>query len=144
MPSISSHFPIFRVGYLGILDEHHAIYMAGRGEQDGLLAHVRGSIHQGMTVHYEENARHPESSPSFQWIQQVGWVSHEHAARVTAICDTVPPPGKQYHLSKCLVPRDKIRHCQHWVTEALDAMRDCGVMEALGDGDCGEIVGLAQ
>ena len=139
MASESTHFRAFLVSYLGIGDDHHAIFIQtvnGKVKPKGSLFHVIGNLHEGMDL----DIRHgncPFESPSLLSMKQVGWVSHDMFADAEGVIRTVLPPAKQFHLSQRLVPKDKVRHCQHWAAEAKDALREKGILTLLAPGESG-------
>jgi len=138
MASDLTHYRAFLILYLGYRDDHHGIFVqTGGTEKDprGLLFHVIGNIQSGMD--FEMATKTPVGSPMFLSMKQTGWVPRDKLEEVEAVARTISPPGKQYDVSRCLVPKDQIRHCQHWAAEATDALREKGVLTLLAPGESG-------
>lgn len=70
----------------------------------------------------------PTLSATFKSLEHVGWISHDRFIEIEAIALTVPVPKKQYKGPKLLVPRNQLRHCQHWAAETIEELREGGVL----------------
>ncbi|KAH8907471.1 hypothetical protein BR93DRAFT_967375 [Coniochaeta sp. PMI_546] len=139
MASTLTHYPVYLTTYWSPRDDHHAIYVDTNTESGGYLFHVEGSLQTGMAF-VAKKACHPFISATGEPVRHIGWVSHHKFVDIGRVCETVPPPCKQYELSKRLVPRHAIRHCQHWAGEAIDALRKQAILEPLGPGDDAEVI----
>lgn len=143
MASDKGRYRVYLAGYLGNHDsQHHAIYVDTdivQGKRWGWLFHVTGNLLSGMTFE-EKYAIYPLLSASGESIQQLGWISYNKFPEgIREVCEGIPPPKSQYTLaSKRLFPNEPIRHCQHWVREAMDALFVAGVVEPLGPEEKGE------
>ncbi|KAM7210615.1 hypothetical protein V8F06_014005, partial [Rhypophila decipiens] len=130
MASQLTHYPVWLVSHLSLGDvNHHVIFIQtvpGPDCRRGHRFHVLGSVQQGMYMKLDDSL-HPLDSHSCHWMQHKGWLRHEDLERAREICRGVPPPAKQFDGAKRL-GRGPLRHCQHWVAEALDAMSTEGVL----------------
>ncbi|OAL22368.1 hypothetical protein AYO20_11193 [Fonsecaea nubica] len=140
MATLQKNYVIYLVSYMRIIatSSHHAIYVDIDEGKSGELLHVTGSIQQGMNFEARTSS-HPFKGTTCEWIKPAGRVQQDKLAQLEAACRMIPPPAKQFHLSKPLVPKDKIRHCQHWVAEAIEFLREKGVLEPLGEDESGDI-----
>lgn len=131
MASSITHYAIFLASYLGVKIDHHAIYVNLNENMTkcGHLFHVVGTLQRGMSLELRENCDHPSHSATFKSMHLIGWVPHAKLDQVKAICETVPPPEKQWDGARRLVHADQIRHCQHWAAEVLDMLKQKGALE---------------
>ncbi|KAK4206763.1 hypothetical protein QBC37DRAFT_380775 [Rhypophila decipiens] len=143
MASRLTHYPVWLVSYFSLQDlSHHVIFIQTDNDPDiegGHRFHVMGSLQQGMDTKLDCSIYYPLNTKSVEWMQHKGWLRHGDLERAREICSRVPPPAKQFRGARRLV-KGPLRHCQHWVAEALDAMRAEGVLEPLGDHDNGGII----
>ncbi|KAK4233401.1 hypothetical protein C8A03DRAFT_38890 [Achaetomium macrosporum] len=89
-------------------------------------------------------ARHPFRSTGGRSMQLVGWVLREdHAARITNVCQEVPPTQHQDDGEQPPNPEERLPRCccHNWTSRAIDALFAAGVLEQLRPLDNGEIVG---
>jgi len=116
----------------GSLD-HYTIFVhttdGDRGEPRGPIFHVTGSLQNGMV--YETKVLSPTLSATFKSLRHIGWISHDRFIDIEVIALTVPVPKKQYNGPKLLVPRNQVRHCQHWAAETIEELRKGGVLSPL-------------
>jgi hypothetical protein len=135
MASLLDHYPAFLVEFQGLSMNHQAIYVDVEENTSGYLLQVVGTIQAGMKLEVKEPFHHPTSSYTFLFMRQVGWVPHSQLGNSISVCETVPPPAKQYNGGLRLVPLDWLRRCQEWTAEAIDALRENGVLKELGPGE---------
>lgn len=130
MDDLSGRKSLFLVAYIGVKDDHRALYIPHQGEEGpGRLFHVVGSLINGM-VFQTKDTRDPRLSLMFRSMSRLGWVIGGDE-KVQQICERIPPPPKQYDLGQRLVPLSEIRHCQHWAREACEELQLQGVLEPL-------------
>jgi hypothetical protein len=132
MASLATHYPISLESYLGTESDHHAIFVRinDSNENCGHLFHVNGSMQQGMFLKIDYNCHDPTTSLSHLGSQAVGWVPHAKLDQVKEVCETIPPPAKQWNGGQRLVPADQVRSCQEWVAEVLEMLKQKGIMES--------------
>ncbi|KAK3322620.1 hypothetical protein B0H66DRAFT_620322 [Apodospora peruviana] len=126
----ASSYRVFRIQRIGMPRNHHAIFVetapvSGQGRD----FHVTGSIQQGM-VYEEKHSDRPEDNPLFVSKAEIGWIAntswHQH---VSEICRSIPPPAKQFDGPRRLLPsHQSLRRCMEWVDEAVEALREAGVL----------------
>ncbi|OIW34631.1 hypothetical protein CONLIGDRAFT_688526 [Coniochaeta ligniaria NRRL 30616] len=136
MASTLTHYPAYLATYLGHRDDHHAVYVETGIDKGGHLFHVTGDIRIGM-VFWQP---HPFDTTAGLSVQHIGWISHDKLVEIRVVCETIPPPPRQYEGPKRLVPRHAIRHCQHWAADAIAALRERAILQPLGPGDDAAVV----
>ncbi|KAK4034988.1 hypothetical protein C8A01DRAFT_18299 [Parachaetomium inaequale] len=149
MASEQTHYRVFLGFYLGLRGDHHGIYVETdvntnpvepSQQNRGQLFHSRGSLQTGMHLEVKPVIC-PLFSVSGKAVQQLGWVSRDNfRERIEEVCRGVPQPKKQFQLNKRLFPDEPLRHCQHWASDAVEALFHAGVLEPLGPSDNGEVV----
>ncbi|KAK3938134.1 hypothetical protein QBC46DRAFT_441455 [Diplogelasinospora grovesii] len=138
MASKVTHYPV----YLAVFDrrqhlKHRGIYVGTEDEKDkekGYLYHTVGSMGSGFTFEVKQ-VKHPAYDRKFISVQQIGWIVKAKLEEIKTVCETIPPPPKQWDGKKRLVPRRRLRHPQHWTADALEALRQKGIVEDLGPSD---------
>ena len=115
---------------------HHAIYVeteAAKGE--GMIYHVVGNLLTGMELGFGA-ALDPLRSTTGVSKQHLGWITKENYHLMKAVCSMIPPPTAQMALDGTKLDLSQpIRHCQHWVAEAIDALKTGGLLDPLGPTD---------
>lgn len=145
MVSELTHYPVYLSVHIGSgkFDHHlifiHTNYNDDENPKGGYKLHVVGTLQKGMAMELKKMG-HPFETPTCRLIQHKGWMRHRKLEKAREICSGVPPPAKQFDGPRRLAGRGPLRHCQHWVAEAFDAMRAEGVLEPLGEGDIDEII----
>lgn len=137
MNSEPSSYRVYLGKYLTWKDtHHHAIYVeTDEVNEEGVLYHAVGSVLRGMKLDIRTD-KDPLRSDTGVSRQQIGWVTKQNHHRMQEVCLTIPPPAAQLALNgKKLNPSQPIRHCQHWVAEAIDALKAEGVLDPLGPTD---------
>lgn len=122
-------YQMFLVESVGAPRNHQAIFVetdpiAGVGD----IFHVHGNIQDGMAYEHE-CGRKPEESATFIGKSPLGWVDAAHFGRIGEICGSIPPPKKQFNGPKRLYPTEPLRRCQEWTQEAVQVLRDAGVLQ---------------
>lgn len=123
-------FNVYRVEYIGV-PNHEAIFVETHesGPGNGHLYHVVGSIAEGMRYD-QKPAKKPEESINYADVKTfIGTVRVANYASVDTVCKTIPPPKKQFQGPRRLYPREPLRRCGEWATEAIQALKDEGVLE---------------
>lgn len=122
-------YPVYLVEYLGLSRNHHAIFVeTNPSDFSGYTYHVIGNIQEGMKFDHKE-AKKPELSNTFVGKTYLGTVSESNYSRVQGVVQTVLPPEKQFDGPKRIDPKKRIRRCQEWVSEAVQALREEGILE---------------
>ncbi|KAG6092773.1 hypothetical protein E4U30_004957 [Claviceps sp. LM220 group G6] len=119
---------VFRVEYLGMSLNHHAIFVQTNSDGSGMLYHVIGSIQKGMTFEHKQGKK-PDDASSFIKKTHLGWVTIDKYPFVERICRSVPPPKKQFEVQRRLFPREPLRRCQEWTDEAVEALSSSGILQ---------------
>ncbi|KAH6634446.1 hypothetical protein B0J18DRAFT_19961 [Chaetomium sp. MPI-SDFR-AT-0129] len=149
MVSQDTHYKVFLAEYCRIPENHHAIYIDSHPSdpvsRHGQIFHVIGSLQTGLKFE-TRTVVFPFDTPGGESIQHIGWIlkgdqtAEECFRRVEAVCLTIPPPKKQYNLMKRLYPDEPIRHCQHWIQEAKEALFAANILEPLNPDDDGQVI----
>ena len=126
-------YTVYRVEYLGLPRNHHAIFVETneQGNYTGHLFQVTGDIQQGMSFE-DKPAKQPENSGSYQEKLQIGTVTHMNYPQIKTICESIPPPRKQFAGPKRIYPNEPLRRCQEWTAEATQALVDAHVLQQEG------------
>lgn len=117
------------VSYAGAPRDHHAIFVETKGDLSGYIFQVTGDIQRGMAFGHKV-AKKPEDSASFIAKSRIGTVSEAGFARVQPVIERIPPPPKQFNGPKRINPSKPLRRCQEWTTEAIQALKDEGILQA--------------
>lgn len=120
---------VFLTFYVGMPRNHAGILVETNTDGSGELYHVHGTIQQGMSFG-SRPAMKPEDDPTFVAKEYLGIVTLAKYPQINNICSHVPPPKKQYDGPKRLFPNEPLRRCGEWAEEAVQALRDAGVIQA--------------
>lgn len=120
-------YNVYRIAYGGMPRDHHAIFVETNSDETGWLFQVVGNIQEGMR-HDDKPAKKPEDSTTFQERTFIGTVTVANFDRIKPICESIPPPKKQFHGPRRLYPQEPIRRCQEWTKEAIDALVEAQVL----------------
>lgn len=122
-------YPLYLVKSQGMPRDHHALFVRfGSENEPDRLFNVTGNIMSGMAYEVVDSAQ-PEASPTFIGMQQLGWVLSSDSDRMDDICRGNPAPGKQFDGPRRIDPNKPLRRrCQEWTTEAIQMLRDAGVL----------------
>ncbi|KAJ1670970.1 hypothetical protein EV182_007891 [Spiromyces aspiralis] len=109
---------------------HHAIYVeTAPTERSGLKYHVTGTVMRGMVFEVKE-VSDLEISASFVDKRLLGRVKMTDLQRLEEVCRSIDPPPRQYDDRLRLInPGVPTYHCQHWTRDALQALRETGVIQ---------------
>jgi hypothetical protein len=121
---------VYKVADLGAPRDHHAIFVDTNVDSQGggLKLHVTGNMQSGMTFEVRR-AERPENSPGFVDKTLLGWVSADKVHHIERICRGIEAPRKQFDGPKRLYPKEPLRRCQEWTSEAIDALMADGVLQ---------------
>lgn len=112
--------------------DHHALFIETeeQGPLTGHIYQVTGSMQSGMTFEHRPESTKPEDSPNFIFLskQHLGNVKQDDYGRVMTISEGVEVPKKQFHGPRRLYPGEPLRACQEWTAEAIQALKDQGVL----------------
>jgi len=121
-------YNVYLVASSGMPRDHHTIFVEINDDQSGYMFQVTGNIQTGMT-HSHKDSEGPELSYTFVSKELIGTVSHDNYWRMEGICDDIPAPKKQFNGPQRIYPREPLRRCQEWTEEAIQALKDTGVLE---------------
>ncbi|KAK6611366.1 hypothetical protein H4I95_02162 [Botrytis cinerea] len=127
-------YPVYLVSSSGLPRDHHSIFIETNlhGPRTGHLYHVTGNIQTGMMHSHRASLTAPEEAPDFGGVKKLlGIVRVEKYKLVREIVDAIPAPGKQFEGPRRLDMQVPLRRCQEWVREAVDALREAGVLESV-------------
>ncbi|KAI7086111.1 hypothetical protein KC356_g5279 [Hortaea werneckii] len=134
MDELVASFKVYKAECPGMPRDHHAIFVETNIDTSGRIFHVTGTIAQGM-VYEEKEIKFPDVSYSQEDMTPLGVVEKADLDRFRQICQSIPPPKKQFEGPKRLDPKEPLRHCQQWTAEAIDALKGQGVLKAIrGEG----------
>ncbi len=95
---------------------------------DGILLHVTGDLHHGMKFE-EKSVKNPRESTLYSSQSPLGWVATGDLDRMRSICQSNPPPKKQYSFGKPLYPGEPLNRCQEWTKETVNMLTSQGVLQ---------------
>lgn len=124
-------YRVYRASEMGIPFNHQTIFVETHenGPKSGHIYHVKGSIQEGMIFEHRPEDE-PEKSPMFDSKSLVGTVALEdYPGRFLEVCESVPPPKKQFDGNKRLFPNESLRRCGQWADEALEVLGRVGVLK---------------
>lgn len=119
---------VYLVSYVGAPRDHHAIFVETNSDLSGYIFQVTGDIQRGMSFGHK-SAKKPEDSASFVAKSRIGTVSETDFARVQSVIEKIPPPPKQFNGPKRINPNEPLRRCQEWTNEAIQALKDEGILQ---------------
>jgi hypothetical protein len=122
---------------------HHAICVETNPEKRssdwGRLFQVNGNLYEGM-YHEFKTCQHPFHSQTGHTMQHIGWVRRQ-GSRLEEVCGRIPAPKRQWNDKlKRINPDEPVRHCQHWVVDAVTALGDSGVLQPRTADDDGSVM----
>ncbi len=123
-------YAVYRVSYVGLPRDHHAIFIETHesGDGTGHIFQVTGNIQTGMTFE-DKPAKQPESSASYAGKTKIGNITAaNYPQQVKTICQSIPPPKKQFDGPKKIYPAEPIRRCQEWTDDAIGALTEAQVV----------------
>ena len=125
-----SYYNVYLVSCQGLPQDHHAIFVEIESDGSGYIYQVSGDIQKGMT-HAHKKAKKPEDSASYisNSKDKLETVSIAKFPQVKQICDNISPPKKQFDGAKRLYPYEPLRRCQKWTAEAIEELKNAGVLE---------------
>lgn len=132
MNKLVTSFKVYRAECPGMPRDHHAIFVETDTDTSGRLFHVTGTIARGM-LYEEKDLKFPDLSYSYENMTLLGAVVKADLDQFRQVCQSIPPPKKQFEGPRRLNPKEPLRHCQQWVAEAIDALKGQGVLKASQD-----------
>ncbi|GAB1739034.1 hypothetical protein NU219Hw_g3798t1 [Hortaea werneckii] len=129
MNELDTSFKLYKAECPGMPRDHHAIFVETNAHTSGRLFHVTGTIAQGM-LYEEKELKFPDLSYSYENMTLLGAVDEADLDQFRQICQSIPPPKKQFEGPKRLDPKEPLRRCQEWTAEAVDALKIQGVLKA--------------
>ncbi|KJF60048.1 uncharacterized protein CIMG_12709 [Coccidioides immitis RS] len=123
-------YAVYHVAYSGLPRDHHTIFVetGGDGPETGHIFHVMGDIQTGMTFE-NKPAKKPDESATFVSKERIGSVTHSNYPQILIICQTIPPPKKQFQGPKRLYPDEPLRRCQEWTADVIKALTDAEILQ---------------
>ena len=119
-------YNVYLVTYAGLPRDHHAI-LIHEVDGAGRVYQVTGNIQEGLS--FETSTEKPEESAEFPDKTQIGTVTAANNQRIEGICQNVPSPKKHFDGHRRLYPTEKIRRCQQWNAETIEALRAAEVLQ---------------
>ncbi|KIW80747.1 hypothetical protein Z517_07363 [Fonsecaea pedrosoi CBS 271.37] len=122
-------YRVFHVYTHGARD-HEAIFVETHenGTGSGHTYHVTGNILMGMTYEHKRATR-PDDRAEFHEKRDIGHVKQSDYERVELICRGIAVPGRQLNLKgQKLDPTKPVRRCGEWAADAIQELRDQGVL----------------
>ncbi|KAI6865386.1 hypothetical protein KC343_g8763 [Hortaea werneckii] len=125
-------FKVYKAESPGMPRDHHAIFVETNIGTSGRIFHVTGTIAQGM-LYEEKEITFPDVSYSQEDMTLLGAVDKADLDQFRQVCQSIPPPKKQFEGPKRLYPKEPLRRCQEWTVEAIDALKIHGVLKTSQD-----------
>ena len=113
---------------IGAVRDHHAIFVECGQDGAGYIFQVVGNIQQGM-VFGHRRAKKAADEDECLGQEKIGMVTKANVDRIQSIIEKLPPPSKQFNGSKRIDPKVPLRRCQEWTADAIQLLRDEGVLE---------------
>jgi hypothetical protein len=120
-------YKVYQVSSLGTSLDHQALFVETNTDGSGHVYQVVGDIQNGMSYGHRISTR-PEEEVIHIGKQYVGTVSIADFTRVEFVVNTVPRPKKQFDGPKRVNPQEPLRRCGEWTKEAIQALKDAGVL----------------
>jgi hypothetical protein len=121
-------YKVYLNEYIGAPRNHQAIFVETNSDGSGYIFQVTGNIQTGMTFGHKA-ANEPEKSQTFVSREYIGTVTEVNYDRIQGIVEQVEPPKKQFNGPTRLYPGEALRRCQEWTAEAIQALKDAGIIE---------------
>jgi len=125
--------PVQRPSHFIFVDSRFVPMAPGQLGDQGTKFHVTGSMSTPAAMTFRvELCKHPRTSDPKCWFEHIGWVRRENFnRRITAVCDTIPPPPRQSKGTTPLSPGQPLRTCREWASDVKDQLVRTGVLEPL-------------
>ncbi|CAG7555680.1 unnamed protein product [Fusarium equiseti] len=124
-----SYYTVYLVKRLGMPRNHHVIFVELSPEDEtGVQYHVTGTVQVGMEFEIRKEDTGPRESPSFVSMSKLGLIKASDLDRLESICQSNPPPAKQFDGSHRIGKTKPLRRCQEWVSETVGLLRAEGVL----------------
>jgi hypothetical protein len=121
-------YNVYKISYIGVPRDHHVIFVETNADGTGHIFQVTGDIQTGMT-HGHKVGKKPEDSASYVGKEYIGTISTTSYARIESIVNSIEPPKKQFNGPNRINPQEPLRRCQEWTAEAIQALKDSGVLK---------------
>jgi hypothetical protein len=109
-------YNVYLVSNIGAPRDHHCIFVETNDDESGYIIQVTGNIQNGMTF-------------GFVGKEHIGTVSKDKYNEIQRVAETIETPKKQFDGPKRINPKEPLRRCQEWASEAVQALKDAGVLE---------------
>ncbi|CAF3496241.1 unnamed protein product [Fusarium graminearum] len=123
-----SYLSVYLLEYLRVPLNHHSIFVKDAEGETGFVFHVFGNIQMGCVFEVRRQESDPRLSATFEKMTQIGVIAANDTHRFRAVCESNPPPEKQFNGIKRIDPRKPLRRCQEWASETIDILREQGVL----------------
>ncbi|KAF9765706.1 hypothetical protein IL306_001973 [Fusarium sp. DS 682] len=121
--------PVYLVESLGLPRNHQALFIQlDEKTEEGDLFHVVGNVQEGMEFEHRADEV-PKHSDTYLGQHYVGYISSSDRKRFKEICQSNPPPAKQFDGAKRINPRQPLRRCQEWTAETIAMLENHGVLK---------------
>ncbi|KAF7596795.1 hypothetical protein BBP40_012394 [Aspergillus hancockii] len=125
-----SYHEVYHMSFPGINSDHVGIFVLTEIDGSGTLFHVVGSMQQGMTFSPRPEDK-PENSVTCKDYKLIGKVAVDKYDKFREVCRSIPPPKKQLEFNYRLYPDEPLRTSKEWVDEAIQALWEKNVLEAV-------------
>jgi hypothetical protein len=122
-------YSVYLVSSVGAPRDHHAIFVETGINGSGSKFQVTGNIQEGM-VYQQKSDEKPEDSITFITKSYIGTISEADFARIQFVVGAIPPPAKQFDGPRRIKSREPLRRCQEWTNEAIQVLKDQGILQA--------------
>ena len=123
-------YAVYKVYFDSTPHNHVALYVETRGHgRGGFLYHVRGAIEVHGMYFAITPCNTPSQFPSFLRQELVGLVKEDMLALLEEVCESVPPPERQYNENGPIQPKRPRRRCSDWFDELLTQLINEGIVE---------------
>jgi len=122
-------YTVYLREHIGGARNHHVIFVQTESSGAGYIFQVAGNIQQGMAFDHKRAKKSEESETCIGQVE-IGTVTKANFDRIQSIVETLPPPPKQFNGPTRIDPSVPLRRCQEWTADAIQLLRDEGVLES--------------
>ncbi|KAM0366758.1 hypothetical protein ACHAPK_008232 [Fusarium culmorum] len=123
-----SYLSVYLLDYLGVPLNHHSIFVKDAKDETEFVFYVIGNIQMGCIFEVRRQESDPRLSATFKKMTQIGVIAANDTPRFRTVCESNPPPKKQFNGIKRVDPKKPLRRCQDWERETIDILREQGVL----------------
>lgn len=124
------YYNVYIMEFEGTPYPHLSLFVQCGPSIGGVMHHVRGAIEvDGMAYERKQVEESTSTFRSFLSLQLQGTVQKENLPRLDSICESIPPPAKQFGPDGPINPGVPRRRCKEWIIEVLDKLKAEKVLE---------------